>query len=145
MLGPKLGYYSEASKSWLIDKEKAKQRAFTVFKDTAIKITTEGQRYLGAVIGSFKYKRKYVQNKIDDLINDIKVLSMIVKTEPQAAYSCFITAFKHKPSYVMRTIPDISDQLNQLDEVITSNFKPAITGEIHCSNIKRKLLLLPSK
>ena len=65
ILGPKFGYYPEASKSWLIVKEKAKQRAFTVFKDTAIKITTEGQRHLGAVIGSSKYKREYVQNKID--------------------------------------------------------------------------------
>ena len=119
MLDPKFGYYPEESNSWLIVKEKAKQRAFTVFKDTAIKITTEGQRHLGAVIGSSEYKREYVQNKIDDLINEIKVLSMIAKTEPQAAYSCFITAFKHKPSCVMRTIPDISDQLNQLDEVIT--------------------------
>ena len=27
---------------------------------------TEGQRHLGAVIGSSKYKREYVQNKIDE-------------------------------------------------------------------------------
>ena len=70
---------------------------------------------------------------------------MIAKTEPQAAYSCFITAFKHKPSYIMRTIPGIKDQLNQLDELITSEFIPAITGGIHCSDIERKLLSLPSK
>ena len=70
---------------------------------------------------------------------------MIAKTEPQAAYFCFITAFKHKPSYIMRTIPDISDQLNQLDELITSEFIPAITGGIHCSDVERKLLSLPSK
>ena len=145
MLGPIFGYYPEASKSWLNVKEKAKQHTFTVFKDTAIKITAEGQRHLGAVTGSSKYKREYVQNKIDELINEIKVLLMIAKTEPQAAYSCFITAFRHKPSYIMRTIPDISDQLNQLDEVITSEFIPAITGGIHCSKIKRKLLSLPSK
>ena len=144
-LGPKFGYYPEDSKSWLIVKEKAKQHAFTVSKDTAIKITTEDQRHLGAVIGSSKYKREYVQNKIDELINEIKVLSMIAKTEPQASYSCFKTTFKHKPSYIMRTIPDISDQLNQLDEIISSKFIPAITGGIHCSNIKKKLLSPPSK
>ena len=59
-----------------------------------------------------KHKCEYVQNKNDELINEIKVLSMIAKTEPQAAYFCFITAFKHKPSYIMRTIPDTLDQLN---------------------------------
>ena len=32
--------------------------------------------------------RQYVQNKIDELINEIKNLSMIAKTEPQAAYFC---------------------------------------------------------
>ena len=69
---------------------------------------------------------------------------MIAKTEPQAAYRYFITAFKHKPSYIMRTIPDIY-QLNQLNEVITSEFMPAITGGIHCSTIEWKLLALPSK
>ena len=45
----------------------------------------------------------------------------------------------------MRTILDISDQLNQLDEVITSELIPAITGGIRCSNIERKLLSLSSK
>ena len=89
MLGLQFGYYPEASKSWLIVKEKAKQRAFTVFKDNAIKIITESQHHLGAVIGSSKYKREYVQNKTDEFINKIKVLSIIAKTEPQAAYSCY--------------------------------------------------------
>ena len=114
-------------------KKKAKQRA----------ITMEGQRHLGAVVGSSKYKLEYVQNKIDELINK-KVLLMIGKAEPQGAYSCFITAFKHKPSHIMRTVSNILDQLNQLDEIITSEFIPAITGGIHCSNIKRKLLSLSS-
>ena len=44
-----------------------------VLKDAAIRITTEGQRHLGAVIGSSKYKLEYVQNKIDELINEMKV------------------------------------------------------------------------
>ena len=70
---------------------------------------------------------------------------MIAKAKPQAAYSCFITTCKHKPSYIMGTILDISDQLNQLDQVITSEFITTITGGIHCSNIERKLLSLPSK
>ena len=114
---------------------KAKQQASLVFKDNALKITTEGQRHLRAVIGLSKYKHEYVQNNNDELIKEIKVLLVIRKTEPQAVYTCFITAFKHKPSYDMRTIPDIY-QMNQLDPVTNSQFIPAISGGIHCSNAK---------
>ena len=62
---------------------------------------------------------------------------MKAKREPQAAYSCFIIAFKHKPSCIVRTIP--------IDGEIISEFKRAITGGIHCSDIERQLLSLPSK
>ena len=46
-------------------KEKEVQKAQSVFKDTNIKIPTEGQRHLGAFIGSETFKQKYVQEKID--------------------------------------------------------------------------------
>ena len=62
MLGPKFGYYLEASKSWLIVKEKAKQRAFAVFKETSVKICD--QRHLAAVTGSSKYKRELFKTSL---------------------------------------------------------------------------------
>ena len=63
------------------------------------KVTTERQHHLGAVISSSKYKHKCVQNKTDEIIKKIKVLSMIAKSEPQTACTCFITTFKHKPTF----------------------------------------------
>ena len=151
MLGPKFGYYPETLKSCLIVKEKAKQQALLVFKDTAIKMTTEGQRHLRAVIGSLVHLNtscsvhtyKYVQNEIDEFIKEIRFLSIIAKSELQAANTCFIIAFKDKLLYIIRTMSDISYHLNQLDEVITSEFILATTRGIHRSTIKRKLLSLP--
>ena len=61
------------------------QKAQSVFKDTNIKITTEGQRHLGAVIGSETFKQKYVQEKIDQWIKELRVLCKIAWCEPQAA------------------------------------------------------------
>ena len=63
------------------------------------KVTTERQHHLGAVISSSKYKHKCVQNKTDEIIKKIKVLSMIAKSEPQTACTCFLTTFKHKPTF----------------------------------------------
>ena len=144
-LGPKFGYFPEGSKSWLIVKEKEVQKAQSVFKDTNIKITTEGQRHLGAVIGSETFKQKYVQEKIDQWIKELRVLCKIAWCEPQAAYSGFIKGFKHKPIYFMRTIPNIKTQLKQLDDVIRTEFIPAITGGINCSDTERRLMSLPPR
>ena len=64
-MGPKFGYFPEGSKSWLIEKEKVVQKALSVFKETNIKITTEGQQNLGAAMGSETLKQRHVQEEID--------------------------------------------------------------------------------
>ena len=50
-LGPKLGYFSERSKSWLIVKKKVVQKAQSVFKDTNIKITMRVSDILVQLLG----------------------------------------------------------------------------------------------
>ena len=52
------------------------------------------------------------------------------------------TEFKHKSTFYMRTIPNNSSHLKRLDEVITTEFIPAITGAMNCSDIERKLMSL---
>ena len=59
------------------------QKTPSVFKDTNIAITTEGQRYIGAVIGSETFKQKYVLNKINPWIKKLHVLSKIAWHEPK--------------------------------------------------------------
>ena len=53
------------------------QKAQSVFKDTNIKITIKGQRYLGAVVGTETFKEKYVQEKMDQFIKELRVLYKI--------------------------------------------------------------------
>ena len=62
-LGPKLGYYLEGGKFCLIIKRNH-QYAADIFCGTSIKITTDGQQHLGAVIRSTEYKRIKIQEKI---------------------------------------------------------------------------------
>ena len=106
-MGPKFGYFSEGSKSWIAVRENAKERAQTISDNTKIKITTDGQRHLGAVIGSASFKKNYMKEKINQWIQELRILNKIAWYEPQAAYSCFITGFKHKPAYFMYAIPNV--------------------------------------
>ena len=86
-----------------------------------------------------------MKEKTEQWITELRMLSTIAWYESQAAYSCFITGFKHKPTYFMRTIPNISNQLKQLDEIVRTEFIPAISGGINCSDIEIILLSFPPK
>ena len=95
-LGEKFGYYPEESKTWLIVKNDFYDIANTTFKSTKINVTSNGMRHLGAVIGSRSYKEDYMNEKIDQRIKEVKLLSEIAKIEPQYALSCFISGYKPK-------------------------------------------------
>ena len=86
-----------------------------------------------------------MKEKIEQWIKELRMLCKRAWYEPQTTYSCFITGFKHKLTYFMRTIPDISNQLKQLDKTVTTEFIPAISAGINCSDIERKLFSFPPK
>ena len=73
----KFGYFPEGSKSWIIVRENAKERAQTIFHNTKIKITTDGQRHLGAVIGTANFKKNCMKEKINQWIRELRILRKI--------------------------------------------------------------------
>ena len=63
--------------------------ANNLFTNTKINITTEGKRHLGAAIGSNKFRVKYVIEKVDEWIDELKTLSAYAKSQPQTACAAF--------------------------------------------------------
>ena len=98
--------------------------------------------YFYITLGRKHSSKNMFKKKKCQWIKELRVLCKIAWCEPQAAYSGFIKRFKNKPIYFMRTIPNTKNQLEQLDDFIRTEFIPAITGEINCSDIKRRLLFL---
>ena len=140
--GPKYGYYPLASKTILIVKPEHQQMAEEIFNESGIKITVEGERHMGAVIGSEEFKVSYVNSKINKWIVDVEELSTLAMDEPQAVYSCFTKAISHRWTYVQRTIPDIENLFRPLEEAIRDKLIPALIGR-NVSDIERRILALP--
>ena len=67
-LGPKFGYFPQASKSWLIIKPEVEGKAETIFQGSGVQLTTEGKRHLGASLGSTKYKEENLSSKVGEWI-----------------------------------------------------------------------------
>ena len=62
--GPKYGYFPKPSKTILIIKNPEDlQMAHEIFDGTGITITMEGERHLGAVIGSNDFRSSYIESK----------------------------------------------------------------------------------
>ena len=140
--GPLIGYFPNASKSWLTVKEQFIDSAKEIFKETGVKITNHGRKHLGAVIGSSQFKEEYVSKKVEDWVTSIQKLTNIAKTQPQAAYCCYVNGFVHKFTYIMRTIPDISTLLYPLDDAI-NEFIKVLFESYDFSTLERKLWSLP--
>ncbi len=76
--GPKYGYFPNSSKTILIVKGSENlPKANAIFGQTEVKITTEGERHLGAVIGSSDFKNTYVSTKVSGWIKNIEQLSIV--------------------------------------------------------------------
>ena len=117
-LGPTFGYYPNAKKSWVIAKPDKVDLARELFKNTDVQVTDEGQRHLGAVIGSMTFRKKYIQEKVGYWISEIEKLAEIAKTEPHAAYTAFTFGLKQKWNYISRTIPGVGSMLQPMEKCI---------------------------
>lgn len=140
--GPKYGYFPLATKTILIVKEQFKDKAIEIFGDCGVKITTEGERHMGAAVGSLTFKEEYVSKKVAKWVEDIQELTSIAQDEPQAALSSFTKAISHRWTYIQRTIPNISHLFLPLEEAIRDEFIPALIGR-KVSDIERRYLALP--
>ena len=117
------------SKSWLIVKSEAlADEAKKVFGHE-VNITTEGQRHLGAVIGSQDYKDQYCHEKVLGWKGEIETLSEIAKSQPHAAYVAFVKGYKSKFTYFMRTIESFEDYIDPIQEVIDDLLLPTLFGQ----------------
>jgi len=144
-IGPKIGYYPNADKSWLIVKPSKLQDAETIFESSGVHITASGNRHLGAIIGSIDFRHQYMSSLVQKWVAEINTLSDFARTDPHSAYSAFVHGMKHKFNYVMRTIPNIKEDLIPLEDVIRNTFIKTIFNGYECDDTYRTLLSLPPK
>ena len=144
-LGPSYGYYANGSKTWLVVKKEFQSMATTIFGNTQVNITSEGRPHLGAPVGSSEYVSKFVNDKMQQFSKELKLLSAIAVTQPHAAFAAYTHGLTSKWSYLTRTIPSISDHLKVLDDILSLDFIPTLTGRPPPNDINRRMLALPAR
>ena len=141
-LGPSFGYFPNAKKCWIISKADEEASAKEVFSGTSVNVSVQGQKHLGAVIGSRDYLEEYVNGKVGDWVREVTQLAEFALSQPQACYAAYTFGLKHRYTYFLRTLPDIHDLPEPLEHVISNLLIPAITDH-RCSPLERDVLALP--
>ena len=95
--GPPLGYFPNAKKCCLIIKPEREQASRKVFGDTAINVSIEGHKHLGAALGSRSFLAEYVGEKVDELVNEVTKLADFAISLPQASYASFTFGLSEAP------------------------------------------------
>ncbi|XP_022810368.1 microfibril-associated glycoprotein 4-like [Stylophora pistillata] len=123
-----------------ITKPEEENEAMELFGDTAIKMSTKGQKLLGAVLYSRTYLEQYMKGKVEVGVEQVVKLAEFVAANPQASYAAFTIGLKHRWTYHLRTLPDI-ELVEALERAIGNVFIPAMTGHT-CTPAERELLAL---
>ena len=124
---PTIGYLPNAKKCWLITKPDKEETARKVFAGTAVNVSSQGQRHLGAVLGSREYFEDYVNGKVEEWVNEVAQLSEFAATELQASYAAFTFGLKHRWTYFLTTLQDVEDLLIPLERAVADMLIPSIT------------------
>ena len=128
-LGPSFGYFANPQKTWLIVKSDHFLSAQECFCNTGVNITSEGRRHLGAALGKTTFAEKYMKEKVEKWVSEVKTLASVATTHPQEAYSALTHGLTSKWTYSMRTILNTSHMLKPLENTIRLQLIPAITGK----------------
>ena len=140
------GYFPNASKTWLVNKEGLHDAAVSFLANTGVSVTSNGrQAYLGAAIGSREYVAGQVESKVNEWTSNIQCLATIPMTQPHAAYTALTHGLMSKWTYLSRTIPDIGPLLRPLDDALHSVLFPALTGRPLPRDLECKLFALPAR
>ena len=142
-LGKKFGYFVNDSKTWIILKnEDLLEKAKVIFKDTEVKFTTKGKRYLGSFVGTGISQEEYCRDKVKEWCDQLENLCQVAKSNPQVAYCAYTHGFQHKFTYFFRTIEGFERYLQPLDDLLTYGFLPTLFGSA-LTPVERKLVALP--
>ena len=113
-----------------------------IFKDDGIKITHQGRRILGSVIGTESFTDQCIKNKVERWVKDLQSLSKYAQDDPQAVSSAFTKGLSSRWTHFQRTVADASELFEPLQNAIRDQLIPALVGR-EVSDAKRQILALP--
>ena len=99
-VGELYGYYTNSGKTILLVDDSLLDLAHEVFRGTGVQIATKGVRYLGSAVGDRDFSRSFLDQKVDEWLEELKVLAKFAQTEPHAAFTALTHGLRGRYTYL---------------------------------------------
>ena len=125
---PSYGYNIKRGKCFLISKDERARRVFKDEIEDGTLVWAEGTRYLGAPIGTERFKRQFYREKLEKIMNKVENLNRLAKTSPHAAYHLYQRSVKHEITYMQR-VGLYADQTEEIVKAMRNMVRTMIGGQ----------------
>ena len=143
--GKLYGYFTNCSKTTLLVQNDLVAVAEDLFAGTGVQILTDGARYLGNAVGGPGFRASYLLDKVNEWLEELKVLTTFALTEPHAAHAALHHGLRSRYTFLIRTLPDTGGNLQRIDKLLAEEFLPAISSRKGFTSDDLALMRLPAR
>ena len=143
--GRSYGYFTNCGKTILLVREDLVSAAKDLFVDTGVQINSTGVRYLGSAVGNESFATTYLAQRVEEWLDELKVLATFARTEPHAAYAALTHGLGSKYTFLMQTLPDTNKVLHKIDKFLVEELLPALSNRKGFTDDELSLLRLPAR
>ena len=128
-LGPSVGYFAEAEKSYCIvaEKDEAAAKALHAAEGCNVQFT-RGQRYVGGFVGGKAEETSWLAPQVDKWVEGVKALARVAWRYPQTAYAGLVWCLQAEWQYLCRVLPGVGEHLRPIEVALRKEFIPAVLG-----------------
>ena len=143
LCGPQFGYFPEQKKRFLVVHDSFFREAEKLFDGYGLRVVS-CKRFLGGLIGDRDDEIRFVDEKVEEWMSELKVFSMIGGKQPQVAYSALVKSLQCKWNFVQRVTQAGSSSYRGLEKLLTEDMLPKRFGT-EITEEERDLFALPTR
>ena len=142
-IGPLFSYFPEPTKCQQVVKASSINSASSTFYNTGVNVVMNC-RFLGGCVGDSEGITAFTLSRITGWAGHASLLSDIANNQPQVAYTALTKSLQQQCLFFQRVTKGVSQIFRKIDDVLTSQYIPALFGHT-CSATERLLFSLPPK
>ena len=129
-LGPSIGYFASAEKSWCIVSAEGEASAKALHTAEGCNVRfTRGQRYVGGFVDGKVEEKAWLEPQVAKWVEGVESLARVSWRYPPVAYAGLVWCLQSEWQYLCRVCPGVGEHLRPIEVALRRKFISAVLGQ----------------